>query len=247
LIRIAIIAAMPGELKPLVKGWKSVPTGQRFVYKWTARFDGNECVAVCAGMGADAATRAFAQAEATGPLDAVLSIGWAGALREDASPGDFYIPNIVVNAQTGERVTLAVRAQPVVLVTAAHVADEAEKRRLAESYKATIVDMESATIVRLAQMRGLPICCMKIVTDEMTAALPNLNPFINAMGQMEMGRFIGHVMLRPAYWPVLMRLGKASTAGADYLAGVVGNLLHCPTPVDWHEINRTGVVPDWQR
>jgi len=242
--RIAIIAAMPGELKPLVKGWKSVPTGQRFVYMWTQSAGSDEWVAVCAGMGADAATRAFAQAEAVGPLDAVLSIGWAGALREDASPGDFYIPNIVVNAQTGERVTLAVRAQPVVLVTAAQVADEAEKRRLAESYKATIVDMESATIVRLAQMRGLPVCCMKIVTDEITAKLPNLNPFINAMGQMEMGRFIGHVLLRPAYWPALMRLGKASGRGADHLASAILHFLIDDKPRDMHEINRTGNIPD---
>ena len=52
--RIAIIAAMPGELKPLVKDWKSVRTGQRFAYKWTAKLGENECVAVCAGMGTEA-------------------------------------------------------------------------------------------------------------------------------------------------------------------------------------------------
>ena len=242
--RIAIIAAMPGELKPLVKGWKSVPTGQRFVYKWMMQAGDDEWVAVCAGMGADAATRAFAQAEASGPLDVVLSIGWAGALREDGYPGEFHIPSVVVNAQTGERVTLAVRAQPVVLVTTAHVADEAEKRRLAESYKGTIVDMESATIVRLAQMRGLPVCCMKIITDEMTAKLPNLNPFINAMGQMEMGRFIGHVLLRPAYWPALMRLGRASENGAKYLSSAVTHFLIHREPRDVHEINRTGNIPE---
>ena len=242
--RIAIIAAMPGELKPLVKGWKSVPTGQRFGYKWTAKLGANECVAVCGGMGADAVTRAFAQAEKDGPLDAVLSIGWAGALREDSYPGEFFIPNIVVNAQTGERFVLAERETAVVLVTTARVADEAEKRRLAQSYGGAVVDMESATVARLAQMRGIPVCCMKVITDEVTAKLPDMNPYINAAGQMKMGGFIGHVLLRPKYWPALMRLGKSSAAGADYLASAVTHFLIHSAPRDIHEINRTGLVPD---
>lgn len=253
--RIAIIAAMPGELKPLVKGWKSVPTGQRFVYKWTGRICEYEVVAVCAGMGKDAVTRAFAAAETEGSFDAVLSVGWAGALREGEHvgvSGYFYIPNIVVDAQTGERFVLADRSKAsvdeehdVVLVTAAHVADEPEKRRLAATYNGTLVDMESATVVRLAQMRGIPVCCMKVITDEVTAKLPNINPFINAMGQMEMGRFIAHVLLRPRFWPALMRLGKASSAGADSLASAVTNFLICPAPRDIKEINRTGNIPDW--
>jgi len=192
---------MPGELKPLVKGWTMVPTGQKFVYKWTTRLGENDCVAVCAGMGAAAATRAFAQAEREGKLDAVLSIGWAGALREDGYPGEFCMPSVVVDAQTGERFMLAEREKPVVLVTSAKVADEAEKRRLAATYDGAMVDMESATVARLAQMRGIPLCCMKVVTDEVTAQLPDLNPFINTMGQMRMASFIGHVLVRPKFWP----------------------------------------------
>ncbi|HLI77703.1 MAG TPA: hypothetical protein VKV02_12205, partial [Acidobacteriaceae bacterium] len=77
--RIAIIAAMPSELKPLVRGWtrQSAP---RYVSLWTRRdADGDELVAVCAGMGANAARRAFAAAESRGQLDLVVSVGLAGA------------------------------------------------------------------------------------------------------------------------------------------------------------------------
>ena len=52
-----------------------------------------------------------------GPVDMVLSIGWAGALRDEGHPGELHIPNIVVNAQTGERFVLAEREKPDVLVT----------------------------------------------------------------------------------------------------------------------------------
>jgi len=243
-MRIGIIAALPGELKPLVKGWKRVPTRQQFVSKWTRDAGCDTWIAVCAGMGAEAATRAFAQAEMDGPLDMVLSIGWAGALRDEGTPGEFHIPNIVVNAQTGERFILAEREKPVVLVTTAQVANVAEKRRLAETYGGMLVDMESATIARLAQMRGIPVCCMKIITDDVTARLPNLNPFINAMGQMEMARLIGHVLLRPGYWPALIRLGRASASGANYLASTVLHFLIHDKQRNVYEINRTGAISD---
>ena len=243
-MRIGIIAALPGELKPLVKGWKRVPTRQQFVSKWTQDAGCDRWIAVCAGMGAEAATRAFAQAEMDGPVDMVLSIGWAGAVQEEGSPGEFHIPNIVVNAQTGERFTLAEREKPVVLVTTAQVANEAEKRRLAETYSGMLVDMESATIARLAQMRGIPVCCMKIITDDVTARLPNLNPFINARGQMEMVRLIGHVLLRPGTWPGLIRLGMASARGANYLASAILHFLNHEKQPNVYEINRTGTIPD---
>ncbi len=243
-MRIGIIAALPGELKPLVKGWKRVPTRQQFVSKWTRDAGCDTWIAVCAGMGTEAATRAFAQAEMDGPVDMALSIGWAGALRDEGHPGEFHIPNIVVNAQTGERFVLAEREKPVVLVTTAQVANEAEKRRLAETYGGMLVDMESATIARLAQMRGIPVCCMKIITDDVTARLPNLNPFIDAMGQMKMARLIGHVLLRPGYWRGLIRLGRASASGANYLASAVLHFLIHDKPRNLYEMIRTGVIPD---
>jgi len=243
-MRIGIIAALPGELKPLVKGWKRALARKQFVNKWTMGAGCDTWIAACAGMGAEAASRAYAQAEADGPLDMVLSIGWAGALRDEGHPGEFHIPNIVVNAQTGERFTLAEREKPDVLVTTSQVANETEKRRLAETYGGMLVDMESATIARLAQMRGIPICCMKIITDDVSARLPNLNPFISAMGQMQMAKLIGYVLLRPGYWPGLIRLGRASANGANYLAYAVLHFLIHDKPRNLYEMIRTGAIPD---
>jgi len=78
--RVAIIAAMAGELKPLVKGWLHERHGGVDVWRW--RFDEGEWVAACAGAGVDAATRAFAAAEKNGAPDMVISVGWAGALTK---------------------------------------------------------------------------------------------------------------------------------------------------------------------
>ncbi len=84
--RVGIIAAMPGELTPLVKGWRRVPAAKH-VWRWEKEERGATWIAVCAGIGRDRATKAFAEAEKDGALSAVLTIGWAGALREGEVAG----------------------------------------------------------------------------------------------------------------------------------------------------------------
>jgi nucleoside phosphorylase len=99
--RMAIIAAMPGELKPLVRGWKH----ERYdgVDLWRRRFDKGEWIAACAGAGVDAATQAFAEVEKSGSVDRIMSIGWAGALRAELAPGQAYRVSGVIDVRTGER------------------------------------------------------------------------------------------------------------------------------------------------
>jgi nucleoside phosphorylase len=99
--RTAIIAAMPGELKPLVRGWKHERLNG--VDLWRHSSDGAEWIAACAGAGVDAATRAFAEVERLGPIAHVVSTGWAGALREELVPGEAYWVVGVIDARTGER------------------------------------------------------------------------------------------------------------------------------------------------
>lgn len=242
-LRIAIIAAVPGELKQLVNtGFRRVPCTQRHTRKWVCARSDDEWVAVCAGMGADAARRAFAEAEADGKIDLVLSIGWAGALVESLIPGAAYVVSSVVDASTGERFELAGGVRDAVLVTSSHVAQEIEKRRLADAYGAKLVDMESAMVLRLAQMRGIAVICIKAVSDDLGEALPDFNAFIDTEGQMQMTAFVSHVLVRPHYWRALIRLGRASSVGAHSLASQT--LCFLTGSKDVEHVNRTGNV-DW--
>jgi len=222
-MRIGIIAALPGELKPLVRRKPKMPVARGSgVAMWQWEQDGHEMVAVCAGMGGAAARRAFSAAEYAGSLDGVLSVGLAGALTEAGKPGECYMVSEIVDAQTGERF---LRAGGERLVTTVHVASATEKRRLAASYSASLVDMEAATVARLAQMRGIPMWCFKAVSDGVGADLPDLNPFIDMDGKLKMLPFLAHVAVRPQFWGALMALGRNSTAAAHNLADVTGAFL----------------------
>jgi adenosylhomocysteine nucleosidase len=210
--RVAIIAAMPGELKPLVQGWPhSSRNGVRF---WAQRNSEEEWIAACAGAGQAAATRAFAALEEGGPIDLVFSVGWVGALRAEIEAGAAYNVAGVIDARTGERFHCEAGAGDVWLVTSPSVADEAEKRRLASAYSAALVDMEAAAIGRLAAMRGIPFYCIKGVSDGLTARLPDFNRFLSPSGQFRLGQMILFAILHPWYWPALIEMGENSKKAA---------------------------------
>jgi adenosylhomocysteine nucleosidase len=223
MIRVAIIAAMPGELKPLVRGWPhSSRNGVQF---WAQRNEEEEWIAACAGAGLDAATRAFAAIEDGGPVDLMFSVGWAGALTPECKPGEAYNVAGTIDVRTGERFLCDAGAGEFWLATSPKVADEAEKRRLASTYKASLVDMEAVAIARLAAMRGIPFYCVKGVSDGFDEKLPDLNRFIGPNGQFETARFAVYALVRPWYWPALVRMGENSKKASQSIAESLLKLL----------------------
>ena len=237
-MRIGIIAALPGELTPLVRGWQKMPAARGSgISIWQRREGEDEVIAVCAGMGAPAARRAFVAAEFLGSLDLVLSVGWAGALTAEFEPGQCFVASEVIDTQTGERFSMTNGPRKLRVATAARVADEAEKRRLATTYGASLVEMEAAAVARLAQMRGIPMGCFKAVSDGVDAELPDLNPFIDISGKLRMGPFLAHVALRPGYWGSLGQLGRNSAAAAKALARKIEVFLE---EKNLEQVNREG-------
>jgi adenosylhomocysteine nucleosidase len=206
--RVAIIAAMPGELKPLVHGWPH--STRNNIQFWAQRSEEEEWIAACAGSGQSAATRAFAAIEDGGPIDLVFSIGWAGALTSSLAPGTAHNIAGAIDIRTGERFACDAGAGERWLVTSPIVAGEAEKQRLAAAYKADLVDMEAAAIARLALMRGIPFYCIKGVSDGFRDKLPDFNRFIRADGRFDLTGMVLFSILRPWHWPSLMRMGENS-------------------------------------
>jgi adenosylhomocysteine nucleosidase len=224
--RIAIIAAMAGELKPFLdanakEGWVYERRGNVRLWRLIWPDDQGEWVAACAGAGEQAAMRAFAEVEKDGPISSVISIGWVGALSATYAPGRAYRVSGVIDSRTGERFQASAATAELLLVTSPKVADAPEKQRLASAYNAGLVDMEAAAVARLAAMRGIPFRCIKGVSDGFTENLPDFNRFISPQGQFQMVRLLLFVLPRPWHWPALVRMGensrKASQAIRDLL------------------------------
>jgi adenosylhomocysteine nucleosidase len=221
--RVAIIAAMPGELKPLVRGWPhSVRSNTHF---WVQRTEEEEWMAACAGAGQDAATRAFAAIEDGGPIDLVFSVGWVGALRADIAAGSAHNVAGAIDVRTGERFRCDAHAGELWLATSPKVADAAEKQRLAKAYNADLVDMEAAAVARLAAMRGIPFYCIKGVSDGFSENMIDFNRFITPDGQFKIGRLLVYVLPRPWHWPSLVRMGENSKKASQSIADCLCDFL----------------------
>ena len=222
--RTAIIAAMPGELRPLVRGWPhSTRNGIHF---WAQRDSEAEWIAVCAGAGQAAATRAFAAIEDGGPIDLVFSVGWAGALTSEVTTGKAYNLAGVIDVRTGERFRCDAGAGDLWLVTSPKVADEPEKHRLASAYSAALVDMEAAALARLAKMREIPFYCIKGISDGLNDQLPDFNRFLSPEGQFRLPQFILFALLRPWHWPALVRMGENSRKASQSIAESLHDFLN---------------------
>lgn len=223
---IVIIAAMPGELKPLVRSWAALETHEG-VDGW--QHPSGPIMAFCGGMGSGAATRSFARARQVCEPVQLLSVGWGGALREELAPGTVISASMVRDLNTGEM--FAAHGSGGLLLTSARVAVREEKHRLARTYDGSVaVDMEAATLARMADAHSLHFRAIKAISDTLDEDLPDMNPFVRPDGTFATARFVASVSVQPRYWSSLAKFGKQATLAADKLCAVIADEIGIERP-----------------
>jgi adenosylhomocysteine nucleosidase len=181
---LAIIAALPREVKHLVRGWQEHRLPGKIVV-----YSNDVAVVACAGMGVARATLAVQAAMSIRPVTALLSVGLAGACDPAWQ----------------------------VLASAPGIASVDEKRRLFASYKASAVDMEAATVARIARAHELGFHAIKAISDEATFELQELARFATHDGQFREAAFAAHATVRPQMWAKLFQLAGNSKRAIEAL------------------------------
>lgn len=215
----AIIAALPREVKQLVRGWQEHRLPGKIV-AYTNEF----AVAVCAGMGPERASLAVQAALSLKPVTALLSVGLAGACDPMLRVGDILRAGIVIDARTGERFTDPSFRET--LITTSVIAGVREKQRLYESYKASAVDMEAATIARLAQVHSISFRAVKSISDEASFEMQELAQFATPDGRFREAAFAVHSVVRPHLWPKLFALAGNSKRAVQSLTSELESQLN---------------------
>lgn len=205
--KTALIAALPREIAGLVRGTRPDPELRQHGIH-VHLIDG--AVVVAAGMGPSRATLAFDAALQAEGIELVVSTGLAGACSPQLHAGEVVEATTVVDAKTGERYPCAGAGAECVLVTTGTIAGIREKARLHESYNAALVDMEAATVARLALARGLRFHAVKGISDAHDFEMGSMSRFSDAHGHFRTGAFALHTALRPQTWSSAMRLGRES-------------------------------------
>jgi adenosylhomocysteine nucleosidase len=220
--RVAIVAALEREVRPLVKKWRVKEmdhSGRSFRF-----FEQDATVLVCGGIGGQPARRAAeAVIEQYGPT-IIYSVGFCGALDEKLKAGDVIQPGQVINASDGSRVDI--REGKGILVSFASVATPEQKAKLRESYSAQVVDMEAAAVARAAQARGIEFAAVKAISDEFDFVFPSMEQFIDSAGVFRQGQFATFATLRPWLWPKVGRLAINSNRASQALCEWLKNSLN---------------------
>lgn len=218
---LAIIAALPREVASLVRGVQPHPAFRQravFVYEIPG------AVVVAAGMGEHRVTLGLEAARTIAPITTVISAGLAGACVPSLQPGSVHDACTIIDVRTGERF-FSDEPSPHTLATTDRIADIAEKGRLATAYNAALVDMEAATLARLARAHSLRLRAIKAVSDGHDFELPSLSRFADRDGHFRTAAFALHVALHPGDWSKAALLGKQSARALKALDTALRNAI----------------------
>ena len=211
--KIAIIAALERELRPLVRSWKPATlthNGRSF-----PAYQHEDLVALIGGIGCHAAQLAAQAAVAQYAPQMLISAGVAGALMRSLKVGNIITPNVIMNSASGTEYRCDQGGG--ILVTAGEIAGNTSKQALVEKFHALAVDMEAAAVAEVAKNARIGFRCVKAISDEADFLMPPLQRFVDAEGNFQTSRFLAWAALRPQYWPRVAALARNSKHAAQAL------------------------------
>jgi adenosylhomocysteine nucleosidase len=190
---LLIAAALDEELKiglDLYEGKKRVPP--RGVSLWQASRNGQTVFFLKTGVGPRRSAAALEEALGAMQPSLILMIGYAGALDPHLKLGDLVAVNralafsldkdnptwdrILLNgtfeladyealSEAGKSSGLSMYTGDT-LTSSYVLGDPVHKRLLHEKFNASIVDMETAALARVATSRSIPFSCIRAISDE---------------------------------------------------------------------------------
>jgi adenosylhomocysteine nucleosidase len=218
-LRVAVLAPMWNELAPLRD-----PLGLRRQEDaagafYTGAIGRTEVVALQAGIGPAAATRATERALALGAIERVVVVGIAGAVAPELPLGALVVPARVLDLASGAAFQPTPlgdeKAHGTLATSAGLLTDPALFSRLARE-GVLAIDMETSAVAAVCERRGIPWSVFRALSDR--AGDPQVGADVLALagedGSPNVPAVIRYVLTRPWKIPVLMRLGRDSARAA---------------------------------
>jgi nucleoside phosphorylase len=218
-MRIAVVAAMPMELRPFVRAAGLQPSGDDY----TGTFAGHEIIAAKMGVGMTGATKTTERLLQSRDVDRVVVIGICGGLDESIPIGSVLSPEVLVDGATGAEYR-SPAWDPIELRGKLVTFDdfELELKMIPQLAKegASAVDMETAAVAAVCEQHGCPYAVFRSISDYATDG--TVDAAVGAMakpdGSSDMGAALRYMVRRPWRIPGLVRLGRGAQAAAKAAA-----------------------------
>jgi adenosylhomocysteine nucleosidase len=173
------------------------------------------------GVGIQNAT--YAVNELASEVSHIISWGSAAGLSENVKPGDLILPDLILDEKGKEYVTDSnfknrmVQLFPKELSyydgslceSSAILKEAEEKREFGKKYNAIACDMESATIAKLAKLKGISFSALRVISDDYNTSIPkSVYLSINKEGDFSIRKFLFQLLVNPKEIIQVIRLGK---------------------------------------
>jgi adenosylhomocysteine nucleosidase len=213
--RIALICAMPMELKPLVRKLSLRKTEVGGVSLHSGNLGDHEVVAIATGMGTKLAAAATEQLLNAVDVERVVVFGITGAVENDTPIGTLILPEVVVNSITGSEH----RPAPLgggtphgkMWTTDLINSDLEEIARLREQGVVSL-DMETAVIAESCERHAIPWSVFRVISDRSTDGTVTEETFrlANQDGTPNVPAILRYFLKHPNRIPKMMKVGQGA-------------------------------------
>lgn len=242
-MKIAVIGALPHELKPLLKHVKAqrqlrahaFPTAHPKLHSkeawYHATYLSHEIMIVATGIGIRNAEEAFTRVLDAFNPDFLLSIGFAGALYESARIGDLVMATSVslisgnaiktsqIPAERGLHERLGGRGniQEGSFFTLERLMEKEAVRLLLPSDVAfPVCEMETFPLAVLARQRQLPFLAVRAITDRADEEIPpEFVELADSSGWQQFMRAAGLLLSKPRLIPAAAKFATRSHKASE--------------------------------
>jgi len=229
---VLYVASEASELKPFaqtIAGLRKL--SWPLDYAWEGVRNGQRQLLVANGMGAalasravEVAMRAVSSAElSASKLEAVVSVGYCGALDPGLREGDVIVADEILDIDTGNRFPVAAlesdrNSTSGRVATQNRIAINSLEKQALRQFEAIAIDMEASGVAEKAKRAGLPFLCIKVVTDRADESFElNLNEMRDANGRISRGKIAVYAATHPQSVPELLRLRRRANEAANQL------------------------------
>jgi adenosylhomocysteine nucleosidase len=228
--RVAVLAPMVSEMKPVVRAFGLAPAGRLTgvgrnggATQYRGRVGDVDVVATMTGIGMQLAADVTERLLASEPVDHVMVVGIAGGVAPAVQVGDVVVPSVVVDGSSGAEFSPAELpdVEPrgrLVSSDDFHVANE----QLAQLRTAGVIalDMETAAVAAVCERRGRPWSVVRAISD-----MADDHPIGEAVlqlarpdGSPNVPGLLRYMSRHPRKLPVLVKLGRDSQLAANAAA-----------------------------
>jgi adenosylhomocysteine nucleosidase len=246
---IGLIAAMPEEIRPLLKRLGPVrreKVGGFILHRFTC---GRKKIALIeSGIGVERAAKATQALIAAAAPEIILNVGFGGAVLPGPAVGDIVVADRLLffkvrlfTEQRGmtpaltEQLAEALRAglegrcrvHRGTFVTTGEIVDKRTLARLLPTGRSNpVLEMESAAVARVAQERNIPCAAFRAISDGSDEELGfSIGDFTDREMRIRAWKVLWTVARKPRIIPQLVRLAKNSRRAGENLATAVRSVV----------------------